>query len=95
MVLAEAFILGEEFIGDSPVALVLGDNIFYGSDFGNRVQKATSLQKEALFLAVLSKILGLMALSNDENENAISIEENQKIQSQHMLCQAYISLIIM
>ena len=40
MVLAEAFIIGEEFIGDSSVALVLGDNIFYGSDFGNTVQEA-------------------------------------------------------
>ena len=41
--LAEAFIIGEEFIGESTVALVLGDNIFYGSDFGNRVQEAATI----------------------------------------------------
>ena len=42
---ADAFVIGEKFIDHSPVALVLGDNIFYGSDFGNRVQNAASLQK--------------------------------------------------
>ena len=38
--LAQAFILGEEFIGDEPCALVLGDNIFYGSGFSRRLKQA-------------------------------------------------------
>ncbi len=36
--IAQAFLVGEEFIGDSPVALILGDNIFYGFDFGPRIR---------------------------------------------------------
>jgi len=74
--LAEAFIVGEEFIGDSPVALVLGDNIFYGSDFGNRVQEAASLIKGGIIFGCFVKdprAYGVVEV--DENENAISIEE--------------------
>ncbi|MBY0124243.1 glucose-1-phosphate thymidylyltransferase RfbA [Bacillus sp. S/N-304-OC-R1] len=74
--LAEAFIIGEEFIGDSPVALVLGDNIFYGSDFGNRVQEAASLLKGGIIFGCFVKdprAYGVIEV--DENENAISIEE--------------------
>ena len=41
--LAEAFIIGEKFIGDDNVALVLGDNIFYGQSFSEILQKAESL----------------------------------------------------
>ena len=51
--LAEAFIIGEEFIDNSPVALVLGDNIFYGSNLGNRLKEAASLSTGALFLVVM------------------------------------------
>ena len=51
--LAEAFIIGEDFIGDSPVALVLGDNIFYGTDFGNQVQEAASLIKGGIIFGCL------------------------------------------
>ena len=74
--LAEAFIIGEEFIGDSPVALVLGDNIFYGSDFGNRVQKAASLIKGGIIFGCYVKnprAYGVVEV--DENENPLSIEE--------------------
>ena len=53
--LAEAFIIGEEFIGDSPVALVLGDNIFYGSDFGNRVQRSGLLNERRHYFWLLCK----------------------------------------
>ena len=38
--LAEAFILGEKFIGNNPVSLVLGDNIFYGHDFVSKLENA-------------------------------------------------------
>jgi len=74
--LAEAFIVGEEFIGDSPVALVLGDNIFYGSDFGNRVQAAASLKKGGIIFGCYVKdprAYGVIEV--DEFENPISIEE--------------------
>ena len=46
--LAQAFIIGEEFIGDSPVCLVLGDNIFYGFDFSKILHEAHSLQSGAM-----------------------------------------------
>lgn len=74
--LAEAFIIGEEFIGDSPVALVLGDNIFYGSNF-------TTLLKESATITTGSIIIGCYVndpraygvVEIDENGNALSIEE--------------------
>lgn len=74
--LAEAFIIGEEFIGNSSVALVLGDNIFYGSNFGYRVQEASTLSKGALIFGCYVKdprAYGVVEV--DEYENAISIEE--------------------
>ena len=46
--LAEAFIIGEEFIGDDNVALILGDNIFYGSGFRGLVEEAAKLEKGAI-----------------------------------------------
>ena len=45
--LADAFVVGEDFIGDSSVALVLGDNIFYGTSFGHKVKRAASLENGA------------------------------------------------
>ncbi|WP_078409105.1 glucose-1-phosphate thymidylyltransferase RfbA [Priestia abyssalis] len=74
--LAEAFIIGEEFIGDSPVALVLGDNIFYGSNFGNRLQQVASLSKGCTIFGCYVKdprAYGVVEI--DENMNAVSIEE--------------------
>ncbi|MGB2993547.1 MAG: glucose-1-phosphate thymidylyltransferase RfbA [Paenisporosarcina sp.] len=77
--LAEAFIVGEKFIGQSTVALVLGDNIFYGSDFGNRVLQAASLKNGALIFGCYvkdPKSYGVVEV--DEQNNAISIEEKPK-----------------
>jgi glucose-1-phosphate thymidylyltransferase len=74
--LAEAFILGEHFIGNSSVALILGDNIFYGSDFGNRLQGASTLDKGGIIFACFVKdprAYGVIEI--DEQRNAISIEE--------------------
>ena len=48
--IAEAFILGEKFIGNEPVALILGDNIFYGSNVRAILNKATSLTKGCMIL---------------------------------------------
>lgn len=49
--IAQAFILGEEFIGDSPCALVLGDNIFFGHDLSKSLQSATSRASGATVFA--------------------------------------------
>ncbi|WP_060210040.1 glucose-1-phosphate thymidylyltransferase RfbA [Sporosarcina koreensis] len=77
--LAEAFIIGEKFIGDSPVALVLGDNIFYGSNFGHRVQKAAELSSGALiFGCYVNNPRAYGVVEIDDNMNAISIEEKPK-----------------
>lgn len=74
--LAEAFIIGEEFIGNSPVALVLGDNIFYGSDFGNRVQKAARLKSGAtIFGCFVRNPQAYGVVEVDKHYNALSIEE--------------------
>ena len=61
--LAEAFILGEDFIGEDSVCLILGDNIFYGTDFSEQLEtvvKRTKLSQKATILAILLKIPGDM-----------------------------------
>ncbi|MGW6663046.1 glucose-1-phosphate thymidylyltransferase RfbA [Peribacillus sp. NPDC055009] len=74
--LADAFIIGEEFIGNSSVALVLGDNIFYGSDFGNRLKRAASLTNGGIiFGCYVNDPRAYGVVEVDENMNAISIEE--------------------
>jgi len=74
--LAQAFILGEEFIGEDNVCLVLGDNIFYGPNFIPMVKKASSLDEGAVVFGYQVKDperFGVVEF--DENKNAISIEE--------------------
>ena len=74
--LAEAFIIGEDFIGDDSVALILGDNIFYGQSFSNYLRKAASLQKGAYVFGYYvqnPKAFGVVEF--DEQDNVISLEE--------------------
>ena len=74
--LAQAFIIGEEFIGDSNVCLVLGDNIFYGQGFGPVLRKATARTSGATVFGYQVKDperFGVVAF--DDNHKAISIEE--------------------
>lgn len=74
--LAEAFILGEDFIGNSPVALVLGDNIFYGSYFSKSLQRAASLTKGSMiFGCYVNDPRAYGVIEVDEQMNAVSIEE--------------------
>lgn len=80
--LAQAFILGEEFIGRDSVALVLGDNIFYGPGFSAMLQNAVELteSKEATIFGYHVKDperFGVVEF--DKNGKAISIEEKPKI----------------
>src|SRR5690625_2495185 len=74
--LADVFIVGEDFIGDSSVALVLGDNIFYGTDLGNKVKRAANLKRGGeIFGCYVSDPRAYGVVEVDENRNAVSIEE--------------------
>jgi glucose-1-phosphate thymidylyltransferase len=73
--LAEAFIIGEEFIGNEKVALVLGDNIFYGYGFSERLQKAVEREEATIFGYHVSNPKEFGVVEFDENNNVISIEE--------------------
>lgn len=77
--LAEAFILGEEFIGDDNVCLVLGDNIFYGYGFSERLKAAASRKTGAtIFGYHVSNPREFGVVDFDENGNVLSIEEKPK-----------------
>jgi len=74
--LAQAFIIGEEFIGNDPVCLVLGDNIFYGHGLGSVLKQSGKLKKGGIVFAYLvkdPKRYGVVEF--DKNYRALSIEE--------------------
>ena len=74
--LAEAFIIGEDFIGDDKVALILGDNIFYGSSFSLTLKRASQLEEGAVvFGYYVTNPQDYGVIEFDENRNAISLEE--------------------
>lgn len=74
--LAEAFIIGEEFIGDDRVALILGDNIFYGSSFTATLQRAVKRKQGAtIFGYYVKDPRAYGVVEYDEERNVISIEE--------------------
>lgn len=76
--LAQAFVLGEEFIGKEKVALVLGDNIFYGSGFQNLLQENNNPNGGVVFAYHVSDPERYGVVEFDENQKAISIEEKPK-----------------
>ncbi len=74
--LPEAFLLGEAFLDKSPVCLILGDNIFYGTGLVNRMQKGAGLQNGAMIFAYPvrdARRYGVVEL--DQQDNVLSIEE--------------------
>ena len=80
--LAQAFIIGEEFIGCDDVCLILGDNIFYGSGFKNLLIdtiEAVKKQKDAIIFGnIVSDPERYGIAEIDESENVISVEEKPK-----------------
>jgi glucose-1-phosphate thymidylyltransferase len=73
--LAEAFRIGKPFIGDDKVALVLGDNIFYGQDFGEQLKKYTDVDGGAVFAYHVADPERYGVVEFDPSGRALSIEE--------------------
>lgn len=74
--LADAFIVGEEFIGNDSVCLILGDNIFYGQDFVPKLVNASKIKDGAIIFGYyVSDTTGFGVVEFDENNNVISMEE--------------------
>ena len=78
--LAQAFILGEEFIGNDSVCLILGDNLFYGHEFYPVLKKGIQLEKGGVIFAYRvsdPKRYGIVEF--DDDENILSIEEKPEV----------------
>lgn len=73
--LAQAFVLGEDFIGSDSVALVLGDNIFYGSGMGNLLRSKVELDGACVFAYRVSDPERYGVVEFDESGKVISLEE--------------------
>lgn len=79
--LAQAFILGEDFIGKSSCAMILGDNIFYGSGFGRRLKHSVELANKGtatIFGYYVNNPKSFGIVEFDNNGKAISLEEKPK-----------------
>lgn len=73
--LAQAFVIGESFIGNDKVALILGDNIFYGAGFSQLVQSFNSVEGAAVFAYEVNDPERYGVVEFDEHKKVISIEE--------------------
>lgn len=73
--LAQAFVIGEKFVGQEKVALILGDNIFYGSGFSKLVRSYNDVEGAAVFAYEVADPERYGVVEFDEHYNALSIEE--------------------
>jgi glucose-1-phosphate thymidylyltransferase len=73
--LAQAFVLGEEFLGDDAAALVLGDNIFYGQGLGDQLVRFRDVDGGAVFAYRVAEPSAYGVVEFDESGRAISLEE--------------------
>jgi glucose-1-phosphate thymidylyltransferase len=74
--LADAFIVGEDFIGDDNVALILGDNVFYGQSFTKILERAASLEEGAtIFGYYVKDPTSFGVVEFDDNDKVLSLEE--------------------
>lgn len=77
--LAQAFIIGEEFIGDDSVALVLGDNIFHGAGLGKSLRSHGEVEGGLIFAYHVSNPTSYGVVEFDERMRAVSIEEKPQV----------------
>lgn len=88
--LPQAFILGEEFIGDDDVALILGDNIFYGHGFPQMLKAASERDCATVFAYPVRDPERYGVVEFDENHQAISLEEKPEVpRSNHAVTGLY------
>ncbi|OEI68699.1 glucose-1-phosphate thymidylyltransferase RfbA [Curtobacterium sp. ER1/6] len=73
--LAQAFVIGEDFIGDDSVALVLGDNIFHGTGLGTNLRKNTEVDGATIFAYHVADPTAYGVVEFDDDFTAVSIEE--------------------
>jgi glucose-1-phosphate thymidylyltransferase len=73
--LAQAFLIGEEFIGEDSVALVLGDNIFHGFELGSQLRELTTIDGGLIFAYQVSNPGAYGVVEFDDTMTAVSIEE--------------------
>ena len=76
--LAQAFVLGKEFIGSDPVSLILGDNIFYGAGLEDNLRESVDPDGGVVFAYQVADPERYGVVSFDENFHALSIEEKPK-----------------
>jgi glucose-1-phosphate thymidylyltransferase len=76
--LAQAFVIGKKFVGDDKVALVLGDNIFYGSGLGRQLQELNEVDGAYVFAYRVSDPERYGVVEFDEDHQVLSIEEKPK-----------------
>lgn len=77
--LAEAFLIGEEFIGQDDVAMILGDNMFYGEHLAEVLKRANARDEATIFGYLVKDPTAYGVVEIDENGNAISIEEKPEV----------------
>lgn len=77
--LAQAFVIGEEFIGDDSVCLILGDNIFYASKLSHKLQECTNPDGGIVFAYHVSDPERYGVVEFDDNNKVLSIEEKPKV----------------
>lgn len=77
--LAQAFVIGEKFIGKDSVALILGDNIFYGSGFSKQLQQSSDPDGAIIFAYPVSDPERYGVVEFDQELNAVSLEEKPVI----------------
>lgn len=77
--LAQAFVIGEEFIGNDKVALILGDNIFYGSGLSKLLQSCTQEQGGVVFAYQVNDPERYGVVAFDKDKNVVSIEEKPEM----------------